>query len=835
MMKKSKLRLWALPLSLALCFAGGGGAVAALAATQESELTNVLIDTSDGTLFEMDWKISGEKQTAYTIDNRGHFARYDDSNGLPGCYWLMSGTPVACDKDVTMEFDLLSFAPDTYFGLCAWESTIDAMPSWNAAYFDFMYSGFPSGWFPQAQQGNRYRLSLSKTGAASVSVAPIKADGNYTDEDFTVAGTATGDYYAAKVPKSGSCYFGLKMHTGNDGNKVVEIDNFVLKADNAEVISCDFEDESKITGVAPVEGKMSLQLATVAQVCEIKVVDPAADNRIVMAAESKGIQVDEQIGKCATVTASLRLDEVSGNDKAGLSFGLASDTQAATATGSSFVYLYNEGATTYINAMNDGTAGSSPISLGKDYTGEFVDLTLEISSDGTTAVFVNGTELSNTLKLTHLAGMVAVDHVSDGGIKYSVGKDLIVKNYAYLGGTGGDVGINFNNDFINEEKFIGSLAGTASQFVDASLAKGVVVEDGKLFFKGSSDGDYIGFSGTYADFILEFEYTNFLESQRPATQAQISAVEGATNGAYSPLIIQMNAAGLGYSGAPGTGDKIVFYDGSLYKDILTGGSMGTLMRWEAHKSGTSDSGIILENGCTADSNANAVVAPGKVGLYGRTTQFKIVAANGEVKVYAFNIADGKTFADYTDADYVLLATYKTKNCYGYVGIASSESGYFQIDNLRITNIDGKSEEEVNAKIAAYKSLQAIADESRLARPTVTLEGNVAMWKAIDKATGYEIVINDGVAQKVGKDVLSYTFGQTEAGNYKLVVHAIYEGSENIHSSEASKAVTYKVEEQQKPSDGDKGGGCGSVIGGGVALSAALILLGTATVVRRKRA
>lgn len=836
MKKRKKFWLWSLILVLSLSLAGEAVSLTAFAATRETELTNILIDSSEGALFDMDWEITGDNTTAYKVNNRGHFARYDGSNGANGCYWLMCGTPVDYNKEVIMEFDLLSMAPQTYFGLCAWETSIDGMPSWNAAYFDFMYSESAVGWFPQATAGTRYRFKFAATGTVSISSASIKKDGQYTDEDFTMAGQTAENYFAAKVPASGSSYFGLKMHTASEGSKVVEVDNFVLTAGGTTVMNCDFEDESKITDVTAAEGKMSLQLATVAIICEYNIVDPAGENRIIMAEASKGIRLDDEIEKCAKVNASIRLDKISADDKAGLSFGLVDKEQAVTDAETSFVYLYNstDGSvtTTYINVLNGGIAGDTPISLGKDYTDEYVELTLDIAADGRTAVTVGDRALEGTLSLANAAGMVAVDHISDSdGISYSVGKNLIIKNYSYLGGSGSDVAVNFNTGYVNENNFVCSFDGKAALFEDSSLAKGVVTENGKLFFKGSSDGDYISTAETYADFILEFEYTNFLESERPATNAQKGENP---NGAYSPLIIQLNAEQRGYSGAPATGDKIVFYDGSIYKG-LTGGSMGTLMRWEAHKSKTPAADIILENGCEVNSNTGAVVTAGKVGLYGRTTQFKIVAANGEVKVYAFNIEDGKTFADYTDADYILIATYSTKNCYGYVSIASSESGYFQIDNLRITNIDGKSETEVNNNVAAYQSLQAIPDESKLSKPRVTLKDNVATWTAVDNATGYEIVINDGNAQKVGKDVLSYTFTQTEPGDYRLTVRAVYEGDKNIHASDFSRAVTYTVEsksptpgDNDKPAE-DKGcGGCGS--GASTAL-AAMILLAFAVVIK----
>ena len=111
---------------------------------------------------------------------------------------------------------------------------------------------------------------------------------------------------------------------------------------------------------------------------------------------------------------------------------------------------------------------------------------------------------------------------------------------------------------------------------------------------------------------------------------------------------------------------------------------------------------------------------------------------------------------------------------------------------------------------------------------MTLSGNVATWTAVEDATGYIINVN-GSTTNVGADVLSYTFEQTEPGDYVLTVTAVGNGS-YISDSEQSTAVTYTVGSVVK---GGAGGCSGNVAGVSIALSG--VLAAASVIVLRKRA
>lgn len=59
-------------------------------------------------------------------------------------------------------------------------------------------------------------------------------------------------------------------------------------------------------------------------------------------------------------------------------------------------------------------------------------------------------------------------------------------------------------------------------------------------------------------------------------------------------------------------------------------------------------------------------------------------------------------------EHKLLATFAVENYMGYVSISTTEAGYFGIDNLRMTNIDGWTDEQVSA----YENYKEIAAEEK---------------------------------------------------------------------------------------------------------------------------
>ena len=100
------------------------------------------------------------------------------------------------------------------------------------------------------------------------------------------------------------------------------------------------------------------------------------------------------------------------------------------------------------------------------------------------------------------------------------------------------------------------------------------------------------------------------------------------------------------------------------------------------------------------------IQSGKIAFYENTVNLKLVALNGSLKVYGVVMKDGAPVGEHS-----LLAEFEYENCTGYISLSTSEAGYFGIDNLRVTKIDGWTQ----AQIDEYENFKTIADE---AAPTV---------------------------------------------------------------------------------------------------------------------
>ena len=118
--------------------------------------------------------------------------------------------------------------------------------------------------------------------------------------------------------------------------------------------------------------------------------------------------------------------------------------------------------------------------------------------------------------------------------------------------------------------------------------------------------------------------------------------------------------------------------------------------------------------------------------------------NGSLKVYGVVMKDGAPVGEHS-----LLAEFEYENCTGYISLSTSEAGYFGIDNLRVTKIDGWTQ----AQIDGYENFKTIADE---AAPTVL---NAPVWTVTARADGAE-------ATGTGKNI---TAAQQEAAKKLLSI------------------------------------------------------------------
>ena len=834
MRKKSLLFLVSLACLLSLAF----GTITANAALKETSLSSEIV-TESGVFNRLDWEKVGENaDTVYTENVSDSTYLQWNSNGWGDC-WLVAWDPVDFSKgDIYLEFDILAWGGGTagskgmfrpvftngaitsvmktiWFGS---DGLIDVGAYEGDRNFDW-YSDYEcttlysetvgdenaavennNAWYSVAPTGNgtRVRLTFKSDGTLGVQKAAINDDGSYGSYD-----ASTAIYMKTAYPdlQEGSTYY-----VGLNGQYFLNIDNFkVSYQDGTEVISTDFEsaDWQELEGVNR-PGTILNFKGTMKNDAEYLVTNPANTN---MTISKSAVAIDEDVDMTFTLETEVALRNL--GKPIGFAFGLADSAQAVDAEGTSFVYFENatvpatedvaEHIETFVNVMKNGVKGTA-VSLGKDITGaaaEFVPVVIDGYKNGDIKVTVNG-EAVATFNEQNIEGKVAIATYGTGDVTAAFGIKLSLVTYSYRGSEGSAVATNFNTGYINPENW--AMASVkATKFVNADEAVGLTVEDGALFFKGTGDGTYFSSTRAYADYVLEFDYITYHKDDKP------EQVEGWNSG-HSDL-----AVNLGCNSGFGWANSIM---------IMLKQEAG-IVQMQNYKGGLSvvEDGDPLPEGTTFNPASAGETVTNKV---------KITVASNEIKVYLITLQEG---VEATADDFVLAATFEVPDTYGIVSFGTTESGYFKIDNVRITPIDDKDPAKVEANLAAYESLQPIADEYRpvtLDAPEVTLSGNVATWTAVEDATGYIINVN-GSTTNVGADVLSYTFEQTEPGDYVLTVTAVGNGS-YISDSEQSTAVTYTVGSVEK---GGAGGCSGNVAGVSIALSG--VLAAASVIVLRKRA
>lgn len=219
----------------------------------------------------------------------------------------------------------------------------------------------------------------------------------------------------------------------------------------------------------------------------------------------------------------------------------------------------------------------------------------------------------------------------------------------------------------------------------------------------------------------------------------------------------------------------------------------------------------------------------------KRTAVKMVVMNKSVTVYLQELVEG---VEPSEAAWVQAAQFQTADTYGKVTFASTEAGVFALDDIRITPIDDPDPTVVEANAAAYVSFQPIADENRpitLDAPVIAMNETVISWEAVEGATGYVVNVN-GQTTEVGADVLSYTFTETEVGDYTITVIAKGNG-EWISDSAQSNSITFTIAPPQTDdvptSNNGSGSGCGGVIVDGSILTLAAVA-GFAFVAKKRK-
>ncbi|MBQ9709283.1 MAG: hypothetical protein IJV67_01520 [Clostridia bacterium] len=771
-----KKKLLTLALSLILAVSVSAGAVVANAAIKENSVAGNML-TNAGIVNELDWELKGETaSTSFSQNVKGDI--FTQNGGVAwGAGWLQPWDSFAFGEgNIIMSMDVLEFTGDgsirpllgtainssigTFWFNNPTSAIMDGSPTTG---YDFKWHRTEDlgvddvttawgkvGWYvPWGNGYNRHVEFIFKVdGTMGVKSYALAKDGTYN------AAAPTDQMWLSNafpgLDTTTKYYFGLNYWNGPAGN--IKIDNFkiVNTAVETPLVDCGFTGAWSEEAGEPTPGKLYNRGGKGAYVAEL-VANPANTDRMVA---WQKVTVDTNVAKAATLTGTV--DFRSLGKKFGFVTGLDNQEDALYTAGTSYVYFTQEEGVTYVN-VNNGTAEEQKISLEGDYVaGEFYEFVLEAYTNNK-ATFTIG-EKTVEFDLANIDGYWAVVTDGEGTAEVAFGGETYLTSYSYRGSKGTAVANNFNTGYLNAANW-GLNSVKAVMFADPAEAKGIVAENGKLHFEGTADGSFFGTAEDYADYVLEFIYEERHPEDKPALKSDW--IHG-----YSPLAVDIAVAdGSGW----GASTMVFLKNGNI--------------QMQNYKNGLS---------VVKDSVVDYNFSPANAGEV-KKTAVKFVVANNTITVYYQEVVDGVAP---TTAAYIKGAEFSVVDTYGKITFATTESGVFAIDDVRVTPIDDPNPETVAANAAAHVDFSEIADEYRpytLEAPVVTMTENVITWEAVEGATGYVVNVN-GTTYDVG-EALTYTVDISNPGDYAVTVYAKGNGT-YISDSAQSEAIEFTVQAQE---------------------------------------
>lgn len=739
--------------------------------------------------------------------NTSLFNKTDDAGNVFSAYLYANGMA-----------GLVSAGPNAGAVICKTDGT--AAGAWIAHGFTNAYLNNHIG----AHHHLSMKFEYYQDGTIKIYYGSIDRD---TDDkpgtEFKFSMMVTGAYEFNRTAEEYAFSFGI----GNSTADVAKLDNWQVRvvnsedATDAEVITfCDFSDLNKIVADPTASDEVAAQ--NYYKVTYLNVTNPAADNRIESLSK---IKYDENASVCFEMDATLNLAVLPAGKKVGFAFGLESrETALEDAT---FIYFYNENDITYINSSVAGVEGT-PVSLEANLVNtneEFTAVRMVCDNAKQIVVTVAGKEY--TLTANSVEGYMAITQTGDGDCQFAIGTELSLINYTYRAGDGETIGHPFNVDYLDEELYT-VQSTTAPHYTNVDEARGIVIEDEKLKFAGTSINAHFATAKTYADFILELDYTTLAFADRPALDET-----GVTFG-YSALGI---AFGKPEALSPWTSGKLIMLRDIYSKDDSFAPSYvqfykeNGAMNVHTVQLASRGEATAETEGAIVDSTGSAftvVPVEGMPRLYNATTRLKLVVINNYATLYGVNLdADGNPVGDY-----VVIIEGAVKDSYGYISLSTDANAYFDIDNFKVTNLDaetlaGKTAEEILAGYEDHKAVADVVAPRNLTAPVITLNENVVSWDAVEGAAKYIVSVNGTTL--LPQTETSYTITDTEVGDYEITVVAISDGNKLLLDSRASNAVTYTVE---APNDEPSKGGCGAGVGFG-GLLGLLTLVGATAIFKKK--
>ena len=575
-----------------------------------------------------------------------------------------------------------------------------------------------------------------------------------------------------------------QVETQNASSKLIKEET------KTNITYVDFSDYSKFVD----EPTNSDEIATknYYKVTYIKATNPAQDNRI---ASLSKLKYDEQASVAFTLEAQMQIAELADNKKIVIAFGLESRDQELDTQ--SYLYFVKKADGLYFGYVKSGEAGTTETLLGDLVGKEFFDINLSCDNELKVTGTVNGVEVN--AELGAVAGYMAFTQLGEGNSTYSLAQECVLKNYTYRAGTGLDIEHPFNVAYLDSDLFV-IQSNQSSYIADVSESQGLDIDEGELKFIATGLHTHFATKETYADFILEFDFTSEAVSSRPEL-GEAGAAFGYSGlgvcfgkpealGAWSTgkLIMIRDTYTANENFAP---SYVQFYKANGAQDVET---KALATRVEALE-GT-------EGAITSSlTNYTYTVSPveGMPKIYDATTRFRLVVINNYAVLYGANVVDG------TCGEFVEVISGTVKDSYGYISLSTDTNGCFSIDNFRLYNLDeevlsGATREEILSNYDDNKVLADVVAPTKIATPTLTLTNNTVSWDAIEGATGYVVTLNGVQLEK--QTETSYTIRETTPGEYVVTVQAISDGSKTSLDSNVSKSVTYVVEDTTNPDNPD---------------------------------
>lgn len=425
----------------------------------------------------------------------------------------------------------------------------------------------------------------------------------------------------------------------------------------------------------------------------------------------------------------------------------------------------------------EGGVEKAAKSLGFNAVGlDYIDFTFVGYKDGSIIATVNGNEYTLNMNKDNISGYIAFASKDNFDVMNVALKDVEIRKYSYKATENGEIATNFNTGYVDEKEWmINSTMSVKTKPEDQDKVKGLVMEDGKLKFAGTTDKCYFSTLKDYGDVILEFKIEEFFDGINPDK-----------SDSDKPKMVDDWAKAHSYSAC------------YVNFGVLTGNGVGSSCMIgivQRRSSPTSPfvgyinlsdykSGITVEKAIANDYN----FYPAESGAP-KVTAVKIIASRNVITMYVQEVVDGQE----PSADkYIEAVKFEgITDLYGRIAFTSTEAGWFNIDDVRIYPIDDPIEKRVEAKIDLFEDFKEIPDTLmpyQLNAPVVTLTENTISWEKVEGATGYRIKTN-GFTRDLKASQLSYEFNVN--GDYKVVVIALGNGAE-ILDSQASNELEFTV-------------------------------------------